>query len=198
MAPCSFGNVVQESPQSDAMAIKPRAALISLIEALSDDSYESKSSRVNPPSGPVMPPYWSLFDEFDGPARKSTATGTRKNITPGSLVPVDTPTQSRKYVTPPTTSWKELPAAGAGDEENQLADEGLTPSLSDLEQIEVKRRQNTIAARRSRKRKLEYQRELEQSLEQYKRESEMWKQRALTCQALLRSHHIECPEFSDS
>ncbi|KAF8443213.1 hypothetical protein L210DRAFT_3396322 [Boletus edulis BED1] len=139
--------------------------------------------------------------------RKSTATGTRKNITPGTLVPVDAPTQSRKYVIPSTTSRKELPAtfrrkrlrtAGAGDEEDQLAEEGLTPSLSELEQIEVKRRQNTVAARRSRKRKLEYQRELEQSLEQYKRESEMWKQRALTCHALLRSHQIECPEFSDS
>ncbi|KAG6376858.1 hypothetical protein JVT61DRAFT_884 [Boletus reticuloceps] len=139
--------------------------------------------------------------------KRKSATGTRKNITPGTLVPVDAPTQSRKYVIPSTTSRKELPAtfrrkrlrtAGAGDEEDQLAEEGLTPSLSELEQIEVKRRQNTVAARRSRKRKLEYQRELEQSLEEYKRESEVWKQRALTCQALLRSHHIDCSEFSDS
>ncbi|KAK7469959.1 hypothetical protein VKT23_001394 [Stygiomarasmius scandens] len=30
----------------------------------------------------------------------SQATGTRKNITPSSLVPIDTPTQSHHYVTP--------------------------------------------------------------------------------------------------
>jgi len=139
--------------------------------------------------------------------RKSTVTGTRKNLTPQSLVPIDAPTQSRSYLTPSTTSRKELPATwrhkrlrtvGPGDEEDQLVEEGLTPTLSEQEQIEAKRRQNTVAARRSRKRKLEYQRELEESLEQYKRESEMWKQRAMTCQALLRSHHIECPEFPDS
>ncbi|KAG6376871.1 hypothetical protein JVT61DRAFT_897 [Boletus reticuloceps] len=159
----SFGNVIQESPQSDAMAIKPRAALNApVIEVRSDDSYERKSSRVNPPSGPVVPQMFigefpSPFGEFDGPdyqvmkppeqeplvfphlpnldkmysletpntpfidspsaspsnrmvapppftKRKSTATGTRKNITPGSLVPVDTPTQSRKYVTPPISA----------------------------------------------------------------------------------------------
>lgn len=136
--------------------------------------------------------------------RKSNVTGTRKNITPESLVPIDAPTQTRKYLTPSATARKELPAtwrrkrlrtAGPGDEEDQLVEEGLTPTLTEQQQIEAKRRQNTVAARRSRKRKLEYQRELEESVEQYKQESEIWKQRALTCQALLRSHHIECPEF---
>lgn len=138
--------------------------------------------------------------------RKSTVTGTRKNITPATLVPIDAPIQSRKYVTPSATSRKELPATwrrkrlrtSGPDEVDELAEESLVPTATEQEQIEAKRRQNTIAARRSRKRKLEYQRELEESTEQYKRESELWKQRALTCQALLRSHHIECPDFSDS
>ncbi|KAH7908828.1 hypothetical protein BJ138DRAFT_1156734 [Hygrophoropsis aurantiaca] len=139
--------------------------------------------------------------------RKNGATGTRKNITPSSLVPIDAPTQSRKYVTPSATSRKAVPAVFArkrarsqafGDEEDQLnEDVVITPSMSEAEQIEAKRRQNTIAARRSRKRKLEYQRELEDNVERYKRESEIWKSRALTCQALLRSHNIECPEFPE-
>ncbi|KAI9568498.1 hypothetical protein HD554DRAFT_2022061 [Boletus coccyginus] len=156
-------------------------------------------------------PSFSPFDRKVAPLppakRKSNATGTRKNVMPESLVPIDAPTQSRKYVIPSATSRKELPATwrrkrlrttGPGEEEDQLVEEALNPSLSEQEQIEAKRRQNTVAARRSRKRKLEYQRELEQNLEQYKRESEMWKQRAMTYQALLRSHHIECPEFPDS
>ena len=156
---------------------------------------------------PTASPFDRQVAPLPSAKRKSNATGTRKNILPDSLVPVDAPTQSRKYLTPSTTSRKELPAtwrrkrlrtAGPGIEEDELVEEGLTPTLSEQEQIEAKRRQNTIAARRSRKRKLEYQRELEQTLEQYKRESEMWKQRAMTCQALLRSHHIQCPEFPDS
>lgn len=139
--------------------------------------------------------------------RKAAVTGTRKNITPEALVPIDAPTQQRKYLTPSATSRKEVPAvfarkrartAAFGDEQDELnEDVRITPSMTEKEQIEAKRRQNTIAARRSRKRKLEYQRELEESVEQYKRESEVWKSRAMTCQALLRSHNIECPEFPD-
>jgi hypothetical protein len=138
--------------------------------------------------------------------RKVSVTGTRKNITPEALVPIDAPTQPRKYLTPSATSRKEVPAvfarkrartAAFGEEDELLEDIVITPSMTEQEQIEAKRRQNTIAARRSRKRKLEYQRELEENVEQYKRESEIWKARAMTCQALLRSHQIECPEFPD-
>ena len=195
----------------------------SLFSELNDATYHgSKSPQNEPPIFPHQPnfdrmyslesPITPLIDSPSTspsalPKRKSNVTGTRKNLTPSSLVPIEAPTQSRKYLTPSTTSRKELPAtwrrkrlrtAGPGDEEDQLVEESLTPTLSEQEQIEAKRRQNTIAARRSRKRKLEYQRELEERLEQTKREGEMWKQRALTCQALLRSHHIECPEFPDS
>ena len=170
-----------------------------------------KMYHLETPNTPFIDSPTSPFDRKVAPLpsgkRKSNATGTRKNISPESLVPIDAPTQSRNYLTPSATSRKELPAtwrrkrlrtAEPGDEEDQLVEEGVTATLSEQEQIEAKRRQNTIAARRSRKRKLEYQRELEQSLEQYKRESEMWKQRAMTCQALLRSHHVECPDFPDS
>lgn len=177
--------------------------------------HQPNLDRMYPLESPITPFIDSLSDSpftrktapLPSAKRKSAATGTRKNITLESLVPIDAPTQTRNYLTPSSTSRKELPAtwrrkrlrtAGPGDEEDQLVEEGLTVTMSEQEQIEAKRRQNTIAARRSRKRKLEYQRELEESLEQYKRESEMWKQRAMTYQALLRSHHIECPEFPDS
>ncbi|EIW74645.1 hypothetical protein CONPUDRAFT_85789 [Coniophora puteana RWD-64-598 SS2] len=140
--------------------------------------------------------------------RKPSATGTRKNVTPATLVPVDAPTQTRKYVTPSATSRKELPAVFArkrarstafADEEDQLDEEDVSmkPTMTEQEQIEAKRRQNTIAARRSRRRKLEYQRELEDNVEHYKRDSEQWKSRALMYQALLRSHNIEAPDFPE-
>ena len=80
-----------------------------------------------------------------------------------------------------------------GDEDELEEDVNLDPG--DLDAIEAKRRQNTLAARRSRKRKLEYQRELETTVEREKEEKEMWRQRAMLYQALLESHGHEVPSF---
>ncbi|THH07704.1 hypothetical protein EW145_g3200 [Phellinidium pouzarii] len=139
--------------------------------------------------------------------RVKQPTGTRKNITPEALVPLNAPTQPRSYVLPSSTSRKEVPAvfarkraryAAFADEEDELADEyeggasGATPSMTETEAIAAKRRQNTLAARRSRMRKLEYQRQLEEKVETEQREKEMWKKRAL----MLRSQVMQlgCPE----
>lgn len=138
--------------------------------------------------------------------RKSSATGTRKNVTPETLVPIDAPTQSRNYVTPSVTSRKEVPAVFArkrarsqafGDEQDELEEESVTlpPNPTEADLIEAKRRQNTIAARRSRKRKLEYQRELEDQVDQLKEERDTWKNRAMTYQALLKSHGLAAPDL---
>ena len=135
--------------------------------------------------------------------RKSLPTGTRKNITPDALVDIDAPIQKRTYVTPSSTSRKDVPAAWlkkkrarsqAFGEEDEL-EEDLAVGPNDLDAIEAKRRQNTLAARRSRKRKLEYQRELEMSIEREKEEKEMWRQRAMLYQAVLESHGHEVPSF---
>ena len=152
---------------------------------------------------PLSSPFEQSVHSPLQPRRKVNATGTRKNITSESLVPVDAPTQPRKYLTPSTTSRKTVPAAWArkrsrqaafGQEEDELKDD-MGPTLSEQEQIEAKRRQNTVAARRSRKRKLEYQKELEESVERYKRESEAWRVQAQTYLALLHSHQIPVPDM---
>ncbi|TCD62911.1 hypothetical protein EIP91_006238 [Steccherinum ochraceum] len=140
--------------------------------------------------------------------RKSAPTGTRKNVTPDSLVPYDAPIQGRKYVTPSATSRKEVPAVFArkrsrsrafGEvDEDQLVEEdanSLPPTPNEMDAIEAKRRQNTLAARRSRKRKLEYQRELEEGLEQERVEKEAWKARSQLLEALLVSHGHEVPSY---
>jgi hypothetical protein len=140
--------------------------------------------------------------------RRSTATGTRKGITPSSLVPIDAPTQPRKYVTPSATSRKELPAVFArkrarsqalGDEEDELDGDQQPPgpNATEREQIEWKRRQNTLAARKSRKRKLQHQQDLEDNVRALTREREVWKTRALTFRQLLVSHGIPFNEFQD-
>lgn len=142
-----------------------------------------------------------------GSRRRTTATGTRKGITPESLVPLDAPTQPRKYATPSATSRKELPAVFArkrarsqafGDEEDELEGEQAPgPNATEKEQIEWKRRQNTLAARKSRKRKLQHQQELEDTVRGLTREREVWKTRALTFRQLLVSHGIPFSEFQD-
>ena len=134
--------------------------------------------------------------------RKNEPTGTRKNITPESLVPFNAPIQTRKYRLPSSTSRKDLPATfarkrartqGPGED-----DGGVGPSLSEEDAINTKRLQNTLAARRSRKRKLEYQRELEDAIENERKEKEMWRARALVLEALLRDKGHEVPRMSDA
>jgi hypothetical protein len=183
--------------------------------AIKESPFSPTMQCMPSPFTPALDPS-SLYASFDEPAdapaslpsstrRKSTATGTRKNITPEALVPVDAPTQSRHYTMPSATSRKVIPAVFArkrartqafGDDD-ELADEVFTlpPNPTEAQLIEAKRRQNTVAARRSRKRKLEYQRELEESNQRLEDERDQWKARALTSEALLKSHGLEVPQF---
>ncbi|KAJ3811138.1 hypothetical protein F5876DRAFT_65044 [Lentinula aff. lateritia] len=154
-----------------------------------------------------------------GKGRRSNATGTRKNVTPESLVPVDAPIQARKYATPSATSRKEIPAAflksqkrkrsrvqAFGDEETQTSPIGgsLPPeddaaeeqpplNATEKELIEWKRRQNTLAARKSRKRKLEHQQFLETRVKDLETENEMLKIKSEALEAALRAHNILLP-----
>ena len=139
------------------------------------------------------------------PRRKVAPTGVRKGLTPENLLDESAPTQSRNYVTPSVTSRKEVPAVFArkrarstafGDEEDQLDDYVLPPNPTEKDLIEQKRRQNTVAARRSRKRKLEHLQLLETSLEAEKREKEQWRQRALMLASILTGLGQPVPDFS--
>lgn len=126
------------------------------------------------------------------PARRAAPTGTRRNITPQSLIPVDAPTQQRSYHMPSTTARKEVPvtfqrkraAAGLVDDDEILPD--LPPNATEKQQIEWKRRQNTIAARKSRKRKLQHQLGLEDEVEKLRRDRDKWMHRANTLRNLFK------------
>ncbi|CAL1712320.1 unnamed protein product [Somion occarium] len=162
-------------------------------------SLDPSSLHPSPHPRPAPPPSTRSTSTTPAP-RKSAPTGTRKNITPESLVPFDAPIQPRKYVTPSATSRKEIPAVFAkkrarsqafGDEDG----EDMSPAPHELDAIEAKRRQNTLAARRSRKRKLEYQRELEEGIEHERAEKEAWRMRAMTLETILHSHGLEVPQL---
>lgn len=138
------------------------------------------------------------------PGRRSKATGIRKGITVDALLDESAPTQPRKYLTPSSTSKKDVPAtfarkrarsAAFGDEEDQLDDIPLDASERDL--IEQKRLKNTLAARKSRRRKLELYQNLEKAREEEKQLKEVWKERALVMLATLREHGVNYPDFPE-
>ncbi|KAJ6606773.1 hypothetical protein B0H10DRAFT_579351 [Mycena sp. CBHHK59/15] len=141
-----------------------------------------------------------------GPQRTHPSIAIRKRYPQDAMIPVsDAPTQPRNYSTPSLTSKKEIPAffsrrslsQPSDEEEDELTEEPLSANATDQEKIEYKRRQNTLAARRSRKRKLMHQQHLEEAVERLTMEKEVWKTRALTLSNLLRSHGITCPDFND-
>jgi hypothetical protein len=159
-----------------------------------DDMY-----TISPGTPALDTPFPVNFDSSS--VRKAAPTGTRKNVTPETLVPYDAPIQSRKYRTPSATSRKELPVTFARKRARTREpeeDDVAGPTVSEEDAIKTKRLQNTLAARRSRKRKLEYQRELEDAIEAERKEKERWRARALILEALLHDKGHEVPQMGEA
>ncbi|KAJ3811511.1 hypothetical protein F5876DRAFT_7591, partial [Lentinula aff. lateritia] len=131
----------------------------------------------------------------------SFATGTRRNITPDALLPLDAPTQARRYVAPSSTSPKDVStkkrsrseAFPDDDEDEGHEDESKAPGpdATEKEKLEYKRRMSTIAARKSRRRKLEHKLMLEAKVEALEKDTEKWKTRCKVLQEVLRSHAVD-------
>jgi len=137
--------------------------------------------------------------------RVSKATGIRKGITVDALLDESAPTQARKYVTPSATSKKEIPVTFARkrarsvafcDEEDELGDDS---PLNDNEKnlIEQKRLKNTLAARKSRRRKLEQYQNMEKARDEERDLKQVWKERALVLLQTLRKQGVSYPDFPE-
>ncbi|KAJ7774725.1 hypothetical protein B0H16DRAFT_1713199 [Mycena metata] len=140
------------------------------------------ASTLIPKTIPVIPPAPTTSTATLGPRRRSNVTGTRKNLKPEALIPLDAPTQKRNYITP---SCDDVAFGEDEDDDEELP--ALSPTASEAETIEHKRRQNTLAARKSRKRKLEHQQMLEDQVHTLQGEVTVWRERALMAQEMLRS-----------
>ncbi|KAL0577313.1 hypothetical protein V5O48_004669 [Marasmius crinis-equi] len=143
-----------------------------------------------------------------GSSTSTVPTGTRRNVTPHSLIPYDAPTQTRRYITPSSTSRKEMPLgfarkrkrvdstsrakpdSASGEDELDEPLEPLRPNATEKEAIEHKRRQNTLAARKSRKRKLEHLVQLENDNAELKEELESWKAKAGILASMVKAYGI--------
>ncbi|KAJ6558080.1 hypothetical protein B0H19DRAFT_1149838 [Mycena capillaripes] len=179
------------SPTTQLYTISPGTPALDSIDPTSTVHPPKPKSTASPAEAPTR--------------RRTTATGTRKNLKVEALIPLEAPTQKRTYITPSATSRKAVPAvfaqkkrqhsAAFGDDDEELGT--LSPTASEEEQIEYKRRQNTLAARKSRKRKLEHQQALEDEVHMLKDEAERWKTRALMAQDMLRANGIAFTPFED-
>jgi len=154
----------------------------------------SSATIVAPPPSAPSTPALDVSPLFSPSRRLSSSlpTGTRKNLTPDALIPLDAPVQSRNYPTPSATSRRD-PSRKRSRTEALADEEEADNGMGELDALAAKRLQNTLAARRSRRRKLEHQLELETNLEREKHMKEQWRSRALTLEALLLSHGISVP-----
>lgn len=115
---------------------------------------------------------------------------------PPNLRPTPSVAMSRKDIPrylAPTTRRR-----SAGSEDEDLSSEGPEPPGADAteqEKIEYKRRMNTLAARRSRRRRLAQFHQLEDDVARLNREKDIWKERALMMERMLSSHGLPCPNF---
>ena len=125
--------------------------------------------------------------------------GTHKNITPESLVPYSVPVQPCKYHLPLLTfckemlamfAWKRAQSSAPGEVEGTIE-----PTLSEEDTIKTKCLQNTHAARRSRKRKLEYQCELEDAIDAERKDKKMWRAHVLILDAILCDKGHKVPQM---
>lgn len=103
--------------------------------------------------------------------------GTKRRLDTSDLLPLDAPIQPRHYKTPSSTSRKPSAGSKAGEEEARAIEieEAKLQKLTDPHA--AKRLSNTLAARRSRHRKAEELRMLNETIENLRGEVEMWKKR---------------------
>jgi len=168
---------------------------VGLFEPSSSDK---RASAVNLDAMYTVSPSTPSLDAspfFNPPSHRLSSVlppGTRKNLTPGSLIPLDAPVQSRNYLSPSATSRRE-PQRKRSRSDAFGDDDEADKDMGELDAVAAKRLQNTLAARRSRRRKLEHQLEMETNLEREKQLKEQWRSRAMTLEALLLSHGIPVP-----
>ncbi|KAE9391170.1 hypothetical protein BT96DRAFT_318526 [Gymnopus androsaceus JB14] len=152
----------------------------------------------------------------------SLPNGTRRNVTPNDLLPLDAPIQTRRYsATFQTVSSQKRSHSLAFDvgedsehddkeqsgkrkrnqllpslEPTQTAPPG--PNATESEKIAYKRHVGTMAARKTRRRKLEHKLMLEAKVEELERDISMWKTRCKVLQEILNSRDLDFNFEEDS
>ncbi|EMD31369.1 hypothetical protein CERSUDRAFT_119761 [Gelatoporia subvermispora B] len=172
--------------------VKSGTATDALTTSTYSDLFTSSPAEINSDDTSAIVPH-------PGQSLRRTAR-SRTRVTPDALIPLDAPIQPRSYAAPSSTS--ENPVTNilnanriaqyqATSDKSASGSSTAAPNSIDLDAIEAKRRQNTLAARRSRKRKMEYQQQLESDLERARADMEMWRSRALTLENELKERDLQ-------
>ncbi|KAJ3717231.1 hypothetical protein DFJ43DRAFT_1100002 [Lentinula guzmanii] len=152
------------------------------------------------------------------PSKASNGTATRPRVILDNLIPLDAPTRPRPHIIIPSetttaenNSKRSHAVAFEGDDINEahnhkdeqgIEEESLSsseipsegppgPHATESEKLAYKRRRCTLAARRSRRRKLEYQLSLEVKIEKLENQREMWRTRCDILQEILKSRNAD-------
>jgi len=111
--------------------------------------------------------------------------------------------RSRLSVTPPNahrtskspTSRRLSRSHTYSDDEEEPLDKPLSENATEQEKLDWRRRQNTLAARKSRKRKQDQMQQLQDDVQRLRKEKDVWRERALMMKQLLISHGLPSPNF---
>jgi len=136
---------------SDYMPVQPPvpASGSALKAPLPDNMYTLSPDMPLADSFPPSP-YGRNQNELPSSSLDPTYTGTRRNASSSTMIPLDAPTQQRQYRAPSVTARR--------------------AEVEDEDEAAKKRRINTVAARRSRKRKAEHMERLTEENERQKRD----------------------------
>ncbi|KAJ1026775.1 hypothetical protein NDA16_002072 [Ustilago loliicola] len=104
----------------------------------------------------------------------SSSRGTKRRLDSTDLLPLDAPIQKRTYYTVSATSRRDTAASAATEVDEFAAEEAIR---REKDPRVAKRLSNTLAARRSRRRKAEELRLLHEKIEALSGEVESWKRR---------------------
>ena len=138
----------------------------------------------------------SFMTLFEDP-HTSTHTGLPAHlpITRSQSIP-GIPSCSQSYERYPKQPPQLRKRANSEDDDHSDDLEPLDPNATDEQKREHKRRQNTLAARRSRARRAQEAQSLREENARLKTENAVWKERALMMERLLATHGVPSPNFS--
>ena len=191
----------EEPLPAEESAPKPQypSRLVGAHYTISPTSPSVDTSFAQPAPAPKL-----TSDPAPTRSRVSKSNGIRKGITVDALLDESAPTQPRKYLTPSATSKKDVPSTfrkrsrsvAFDDESDQLGDD-LQLNDTERQQIEQKRLKNTLAARKTRRRKLEQYQNMVKSRDEQKQLKEIWKERAQMLLKTLRKQGVDYPDFPE-
>jgi len=172
-------DISSTSASTDLDSMFPRQSSLPHSRSISSDSMMEFVQPVHP----SLNLYKS--NHTAGPLQRSEQCTPRLSVSPPNASRTQKLPTSRRYSRSNTYS----------DDEEDPLDKPLPENATEQEKIDWRRRQNTLAARKSRKRKQDQMQQLQDDVQRLSKEKDVWKERALMMKQLLVSHGLPSPNF---